>query len=366
MSGIETATGAPAASGERDLSERGPDERARLSDYTTLRVGGPAAAMIEPETEADLVAAVIEADRAGDPVLILGGGSNLLVGDDGFDGTVIKVGHRGLSADVDSCSGAMITVAAGEPWDAVVLAAVENGWSGLETLSGIPGLSGATPIQNVGAYGGEVSHTLAAVNTLDRRTGRYARFAASDCGFGYRSSMFKREPGRWVVLSVTFQLRLGELSAPIQYAELARSLDVAVGRRAGARAVRDAVLALRGGKGMVLDGADHDTWSAGSFFTNPVLNADVAARLPEHAPRWDQPDGRVKTSAGWLIEHAGFGKGYGMPPATLPGKHVLALTNRGDARSADLLTLARCVRDGVDHTFGVVLEPEPVLVGCHL
>lgn len=356
MSEAEVATGAPAAT----------SEHARLADHTTLRVGGPARRLLEPGTEGELVEAVTEADRAGEPVLILGGGSNLLIGDDGFDGTVIKVGHRGLSAEVDSCSGAMVTVAAGEPWDDLVLTATENGWSGLEALAGIPGLSGATPIQNVGAYGSEVSHTLASLNTLDRRTGRLSRFAASDCDFGYRSSVFKREPGRWVLLSVTFQLRLGELSAPIRYAELAQSLGVAVGRRAETRAVRESVLALRAGKGMVLDADDHDTWSAGSFFTNPVLSAEAAARLPEQAPRWDQPDGRVKTSAAWLIEHAGFGKGYGVPPATLSGKHVLALTNRGHAQASDLLTLARCVRDGVDHVFGVALDPEPVLVGCHL
>ncbi len=337
-----------------------------LSEHTTLRVGGPARTLLEPTGQDELIEAVAAADRAGEPVLILGGGSNLLVGDDGFDGTVIKIGHRGLDAEVDSCSGATVTVAAGEPWDDVVRTGVQQGWSGLEALSGIPGLTGATPIQNVGAYGSEVAHTLAAVDTWDRRTGARVRFAAADCGFGYRSSRFKSEPGRYLVLSVTFQLRLGELSAPVQYAELARTLGVAVGRRVPAADVRAAVLALRSAKGMVLDAEDPDTWSAGSFFTNPILEPGAAARLPEAAPRFAQPDGQVKTSAAWLIDHAGFGKGYGVPPATLSGKHVLALTNRGDARAADLLRLARCVRDGVHYSFGVVLEPEPVLVGCEL
>ncbi len=336
----------------------------RLADHTTLRVGGPAKRFHTLETEAALVEAVREADAAGEPVLILGGGSNLLVGDDGFDGTVLQVAHRGLDAEVDDCSGAMVTVAAGEPWDDLVGVAVDHGWSGLEAMSGIPGRTGATPIQNVGAYGSEVSHTLAHVRTFDRQTGSYARFAAADCGFGYRQSMFKQQPGRWVVLSVTFQLRLGTLSAPVRYAELARALDVPIGARVEAAAVREAVLALRRGKGMVLDDADPDTWSAGSFFTNPVLSREQADRLPPEAPRFDQPDGTVKTSAAWLIEHSGFGRGYGVPPATLSGKHVLALTNRGNARAADLLALARCVRAGVHYAHHVELEPEPVLVGC--
>ncbi|MBA8793045.1 UDP-N-acetylmuramate dehydrogenase [Friedmanniella endophytica] len=338
----------------------------QLSAHTTLRVGGPATHWVEASTEAEIIEAVRAADRAGEPVLMLGGGSNLLVGDQGFDGTVVAVTSRGITAEVSGCFGAEVTVAAGEPWDDLVAHTVAQGWSGLEALSGIPGLTGATPIQNVGAYGAEVAHTLAVVHTWDRETGARARFAAADCRFGYRTSRFKQQPGRYVVLSVTFQLPLADLSAPVRYAQLADTLGVAVGKRVPAAEVRAAVLALRRSKGMVLDADDPDTWSAGSFFTNPVLTADRAELLPPEAPRFPQPDGSVKTSAAWLIEHAGFGRGYGMPPATLSTKHTLALTNRGGARAADLLTLARCVRTGVADAFGVTLEPEPVLVGCAL
>jgi len=342
-----------------------------LGELTTLRVGGPAKKLITATTEAEIVEAVREADAAGEPLLIIGGGSNLLVGDDGFDGTVVKIATRGLDADVSTCSGAMITIAAGEPWDDVVAHAIAEEWSGLEALSGIPGLVGATPIQNVGAYGAEISQTLASVRTFDRQLGQQKTFAVSDCGFGYRWSRFKAEPGRYVILSVTLQTRLGDLSAPVSYAQLAQVLDVPVGTRVKAAAVREAVLELRRSKGMVLDEHDHDTWSAGSFFTNPVLTADAAARLPQTAPRWPQPDGGVKTSAAWLIEHAGFEKGYGgncdgTPPATLSGKHTLALTNRGSATAEDLLRLAREVRAGVLDRFGVELVPEPNLVNCAL
>ena len=342
-----------------------------LADHTTLRVGGPAARMITVCSEAELVSVLTELDAAGEPVLILGGGSNLLVGDDGFAGTVVKIDIRGLGTDVAACSGAVITVAAGESWDELVGHTVSQGWSGLEALTGIPGLTGATPIQNVGAYGAEVSDVISQVRTLDRQTGRIRTFFPVECGFGYRTSRFKHPtggdwPGRYVVLSVTFQLRLGSLSAPVRYPELARTLGVSLAERAPAAEVRAAVLDLRGRKGMVLDPDDHDTWSAGSFFTNPILAADQAANLPAEAPRFPQPDGRVKTSAAWLIESAGFGKGYGTGAARLSGKHTLALTNRGHARTADVLALAREVRNGVRARFGITLVPEPILVGCEL
>lgn len=337
-----------------------------LARYTTLRVGGPARRVVTATTEAALIEAVRAADRQQEPQLVLGGGSNVLIADDGFPGTVVRVATRGVVAEVSDCSGASVTVAAGEDWDAFVAAAVAQEWSGIEALSGIPGLVGGTPIQNVGAYGSEVSQTIAKVRTWDRLADRQVTFAAADCGFGYRWSRFKAVPGRHLVLEVTFQLTLGSLSAPIRYAELARSLGVAVGSRAPAADVRAAVLALRQRKGMVLAADDHDTWSAGSFFTNPVLSAADAERLPAGAPRYDQPEGRVKTSAAWLIEHAGFGKGYGSDRATLSTKHTLALTNRGDATAADLLTLAREVRAGVEQRFGIVLVPEPVLVECTL
>jgi UDP-N-acetylmuramate dehydrogenase len=339
----------------------------RLSDHTTLRLGGPAARFVEATTEDELVAEVRRADEAGEPLLVLGGGSNLVVADDGFDGTVVRVATTGVSADVTddepTCGGAVVTVAAGEGWDSFVATALDRGWVGVEALSGIPGSVGATPIQNVGAYGQEVSQTIANVRVWDRRLRGMRTFAAADCGFGYRTSRFKADPGRHLVLEVTFQFRQGRLGAPVAYVELADLLGVAAGERVPAADVRRAVLGLRGSKGMVLDPADHDTWSAGSFFTNPVL---AAGDVPDGAPAWPQPDGTVKTSAAWLIERAGFGKGYGDGAARVSAKHTLALTNRGGATTAELLTLAREIRDGVADRFGVRLVNEPVLVGASL
>jgi UDP-N-acetylmuramate dehydrogenase len=320
------------------------------------------------DTAEELVAAVRNADAAGEPVLLLGGGSNLLVADAGFPGTVVRIATEGLVVR-RAGSDVLLQVAAGAPWDALVDRAMAEGWSGLEALSGIPGSVGATPIQNVGAYGAEVAQLLAGLTVLDRRTGRVATMAPTEAGFGYRTSVLKRTPDRWVVLDVSFRLRVDPASAPIRYAELAARLDVPVGARAPAGDVRAAVLALRRGKGMVLDASDHDTWSAGSFFTNPVLPADRATALPDAAPRFAQPDGTVKTSAAWLITQAGFDRGFAVrpgAPASLSTKHALALTNRGGAGAEDLLELARVVRDRVAERFGIVLEPEPVLVGCTL
>jgi UDP-N-acetylmuramate dehydrogenase len=321
---------------------------------------------VRATTEDELITAVSDADAAGESVLVLGGGSNLVVADEGFAGTVIELATRGIVPDVEdgaSCGGVLVTVAAGESWDDLVATAVEREWVGIEALSGIPGSVGATPIQNVGAYGQEVSETIASVRVWDRKLRGVRTFANADCGFGYRTSRFKADPGRHVVLSVTFQLRQGSLGGPVSYAELARTLGVAVGERAPLTDVRRAVLALRAGKGMVLDPDDHDTWSAGSFFTNPIVPADA---VPDGAPAWPQPDGTVKTSAAWLIEHAGFAKGYGNERAALSTKHPLALTNRGGATTADLLRLALEVRDGVELAFGIRLVNEPVLVGCSL
>ncbi len=340
-----------------------------LRDRTTLRLGGPARRWVTATTEAELVDAVDTADRAGEPVLVLGGGSNLVVADEGFAGVVVEVATRGVRPDVEdgaACGGVMVTVAAGEGWDDLVATAVERGWVGIEALAGIPGSVGATPIQNVGAYGQEVSQTVATVRVWDRRLHGVRTFANADCGFGYRHSRFKADPGRHVVLDVTFQLAPGTLGTSVTYAELSRRLGVEPGERAPLADVREAVLALRRGKGMVLDAADHDTWSAGSFFTNPVLDAGV---LPDDAPAWPQPDGRVKSSAAWLIEHAGFGKGYGLEggaAVSLSTKHPLALTNRGGATTEQLLALAREIRDGVEAAYGVRLVNEPVLVGCEL
>jgi UDP-N-acetylmuramate dehydrogenase len=348
------------------LRPAAPNMRELLARHTTLRVGGPARRMITIDTEAELVEAVRTLDAQGEPLLILGGGSNLLVGDSGFDGTVIKIATHGVAEDIAACSGAVITVAAGEPWDPLVAAAIERGWSGLEAMSGIPGLVGATPIQNVGAYGAEVSELISTVRTLDRSTGQLKTLFPVECGFGYRTSRFKSDPGRFLVLSVTFQLRLGSMSQPIRYPELARALRVEVGQRAPTAEVRQAVLALRTAKGMVLVEDDHDTWSAGSFFTNPLISSAVAGTLPADAPRFNQSNGMIKTSAAWLIERAGFGKGYGNGAARLSGKHTLALTNRGGATAAELLDLAREIRAGVQAKFGIQLVPEPVLVGCEL
>jgi UDP-N-acetylmuramate dehydrogenase len=260
----------------------------------------------------------------------------------------------------------MVTIQAGETWDAIVARAVDEEWAGVEALSGIPGSVGATPIQNVGAYGQEVSQTIASVRVYDRFDRTIRTMATADCGFTYRSSRFKAEPNRFVILTVTFQLPLGDLGAPIAYAELARTLGVEIGARAPAARVREAVLDLRRGKGMVLDADDHDTWSVGSFFTNPILPAEEAETLPADAPRFVLADGSVKTSAAWLIEKAGFSRGHGSGRVSLSTKHTLALTNRGGATTAELLALAREIRDGVRSAFGVTLVPEPVLVGCEI
>lgn len=347
----------------------------RLADLTTLRLGGPAARFVYASTAEELVATVRDCDQNGEPVLVLCGGSNVVVADEGFDGTVVRVGLQGVEVDaagcaaddLASCGGIIVTVAAGELWDDLVERSVAEGWTGIEALSGIPGAVGATPMQNVGAYGQEVAETVWTVRTYDRAAKAIRTFANADCWFGYRTSRF-RGRDRFVVLAVSYQLRQGDLSGPVRYAELARALGVEVGKRAPARAVRDAVLTLRRGKGMVLDESDHDTWSAGSFFTNPILDAAQAVELPVRAPRWPLSSGRVKTSAAWLIEQAGFSRGYPGPGGrvTLSGKHTLALTNRGSATTADLLVLAREVRDGVRAAFGIELGPEPVLIGCAL
>ncbi len=357
-----------------------------LSSLTTLEVGGPARNFVEATTEAEIIAAVTAADDAGEPLLIIGGGSNLVVSDDGFAGTVLKIASEGyISNSADSCGGASVVVQAGHDWDDLVHQTVLHAWSGLEALSGIPGSTGATPVQNVGAYGCDVSQTIAAVRCWDREKNAIHTFTNHELGFGYRDSLLKATTTngspRYVVLTVEFQLLLGRMSAPVKYAELARQLNVAVGKRANSLEVRRTVLALRAGKGMVLDPADRDTYSTGSFFTNPLVSPELAATLPDDAPRWPAGD-LVKLSAAWLIEHAGFSKGYGLagegftakaasdagtsPRAALSTKHTLAITNRGGARTEDVLMIARKVRDGVVRKFGITLEPEPVLVGCRL
>ncbi|MFL6140829.1 MAG: UDP-N-acetylmuramate dehydrogenase [Labedaea sp.] len=348
-----------------------------LSGYTTLRLGGPAARFAAPATAEEIVAAIRAADRSGEPMLVLGGGSNLVIADAGFDGTVVRVGNRGSKIDCIRQGRIQLTVEAGEDWDCVVAETVAAGLGGLECLSGIPGLVGATPVQNVGAYGVEVSQLLISVDLLDRASGEVRTLLAADLGLGYRTSVLKNS-ARAVVLRVRFELTDGGRSAPVRYTELARALGVRQGAQVPVADARAAVLALRRGKGMVLDPTDHDTWSAGSFFTNPVISdaelpavlSRIAARVGESTPvpRYPAGPGATKLSAAWLIERAGFHKGYPGPaaPVALSSKHTLALTNRGTASTDDLLALAREIRDGVHAAFAVPLLPEPVLVGCAL
>ena len=343
-----------------------------LAPLTSLRLGGPAGRLVTVYDEASLLEVVRAADAAGKPLLVLGGGSNVVLPDDGFAGTVVRLAIHGLSGSRNG-DRVRLTVAAGEDWDALVALCVADRLVGIEALSGIPGLVGASPIQNIGAYGQEVAQTVHAVRAYDRVAGSVVELTSGQCRFSYRGSAFKSEPHRWVVLGVSFSLGSGELSMPVTYAELARTLGVQIGERAPLADVREAVLALRRAKGMVLDAADPDTRSAGSFFTNPHLSPAAASALRAQVldrcgpgvsvPEWPAGDGRVKVSAAWLIEQAGFGKGHFAGPAGISGKHTLALVNRGDARTADLLAVAREVRDGVRAAFGVELVPEPVVVG---
>jgi UDP-N-acetylmuramate dehydrogenase len=406
-------------------------EPVRLSRFTTLGLGGPARRFVVAGTDEEIIAAIRAADQRGEPLLVLGGGSNLVISDDGFPGTVIQVATKGIHRAMGPGAGpdaagpgqpepgapVTLTVAAGEDWDTVVASCVAADLAGLECLSGIPGLAGATPIQNVGAYGQEVADTITRVRAYDRATAEVVDLAAADCGFGYRTSAFKRSvtapavTGRFVVLEVTFQLTSDQLSGPLRYAELtaALGLDAARpdaarldparpdpgrpddgGQDEGARAplgdVRSAVLQLRRSKGMVLDPADPDSRSAGSFFTNPVLDALQFAALRRVVdersgpgvpiPQFPAGPGQVKVPAAWLIGQAGFGKGYQGPrradggrpgpAARISTKHTLALVNPGDARTADVVGLAREIRDRVRAIFGVELASEPVLVGVSL
>lgn len=317
--------------------------------------------MVSAGTSDELVDRVREADDAGTPVLLVGGGSNLVIADEGFAGTAVRIASSGERRH-DSDDATTLDLAAGEPWDDLVARTVEDGLSGLECLSGIPGLVGATPVQNVGAYGAEIANVLESVEVYDRHSGGRSTLSAADCRFGYRTSIFKHSQ-QYVVLSVQLRLNRSGRSAPIRYAELARVLGVAAGERAPLADARAAVLELRRSKGMVLDAGDHDTWSAGSFFTNPIVPPQS---VPDGAPAYDAGDGLVKTSAAWLIDHAGFHKGYGNERVSLSTKHTLALTNRGGASTDDLIALAREIRDGVQGRFGIELTPEPLLIGCRL
>ena len=348
--------------------------RADLSRYTTLRLGGPAGDL-RTVTEQDEFVQTVRGLSGREPFLVLAGGSNVVIADEGLPGTVVLVRTAGVRIDAGDGDAVSLTVEAGQPWDDVVAEAVDAGVAGIECLSGVPGSAGATPIQNVGAYGQEVAEVIESVRVLDRATGTVRELSPAECEFSYRSSLFKRSDRR-VVLAVTFKLWRSALSAPVRYPELARALGVSAGERAPLADVRTAVLGLRAGKGMVLDPADRDTYSVGSFFMNPVLSqADFVAltvraqQATGTAPTaWPGSDGSAKVSAAWLIERAGFAKGFdgGHPGVAVSSKHTLALTNRGAGTTEALLDLARDIRDGVAKAFGVDLHPEPVLVGCSL
>jgi UDP-N-acetylmuramate dehydrogenase len=342
-----------------------------FSELTTLRLGGSVERLIDARTEEEAVDAVTGAE---DSLLVMSGGSNLVVADEGVDGTVIRVANRGISFSKDGDS-VRAQVSAGEPWDEVVARCVGEHLAGIESLSGIPGSTGATPIQNVGAYGQEVATTISAVRAYDRERRQIVELAAEECGFAYRTSAFKHSD-RHVVLAVTFVLERANQARPLKYAELARALDVETGARPPLAEVREAVLAVRRRKGMVIDSDDPDSVSAGSFFVNPILSAEEFTELERRAaerlgaepkpPAWTEADGRVKTSAAWLIERAGFHRGYGDGRVGVSRKHTLALVNRGGGTTEELLSLARKLRDGVREQFGVTLRPEPTLVGVEL
>ena len=327
---------------------------ARLAELTTLAVGGPIDRLVEVADADELVQAVRDADEAGRPLLVLGGGSNVVAPDEGWPGDVVLVRTRGVERDGDR-----LLVAAGEDWDGVVAHTVAEGLAGLEALSGIPGSTGATPVQNVGAYGQEVAQTITAVEVWDRVEKDRRSLPPAECGFGYRDSRLKRDPSRFVVLSVTFALHPGELSAPVGYAELARTLGVELGERARLADVRTAVIGLRLGKGMVLDPADPDSRSAGSFFTNPVV---PAGRAVDGCPSWPAGDGLVKLSAAWLVQHAGFGRGTRAGHVGTSSRHSLALTTEDGATAAELLAFADRVVAEVERQFGVRLDREPTAV----
>lgn len=342
-----------------------------LAPLTTLRLGGPARRLLVATTERELVGPVAEADGSGEPVLILGGGSNVVIGDAGFPGLVVKVAGHGIVRSERADGRVALTIQAGEPWDRVVARAIDEGLAGIECLAGIPGTAGATPIQNVGAYGQEIADSLSAVRVFDRRARAVTELSPASCGLGYRTSVF-RASARYLVLAVTLALTPGRGAAPIRHPQLARALGLEIGTSAPLEAVRDAVVGLRRGKGMILDPADPDSISAGSFFKNPVLDPAAFARLEARAarrgasdppPRFPLPSGGVKTSAAWLVERAGFARGRRVGRVGISSKHPLALVNLGGASSTELLALAREIAAGVQAAFGIGLVPEPLLVG---
>ncbi|MEO6574145.1 MAG: UDP-N-acetylmuramate dehydrogenase [Polyangiaceae bacterium] len=342
------------------------DRNVSLASFTTLRLGGAALRFVRVESVAELEEVVSEADRRAEPLLVLGGGSNLVVGDEGV-GLAVQIAFDGVEV-VKEGDRVRVTVAAGASWDDFVARAVSEGWSGVECLSGIPGLVGATPMQNVGAYGQDVGETIVRVGVFDRASRSRAWLDREACAFTYRNSYFKGKE-RYVITHVEFSFAVDPLGAPIRYAELSRALGIAEGERAPASVIRPMVIDLRRKKGMVIDAADPDSVSAGSFFMNPIVSADALRRIEESitepVPRFDMA-GEYKVPAAWLIERAGFAKGHAAGHVGISKKHALALVHRGGGTTTELLSLARAIRDGVRARFGVELVPEPVMVGCSL
>jgi UDP-N-acetylmuramate dehydrogenase len=334
----------------------------RFADLTTFRVGGEIANVVSGDSEELILKTLVTDPEA----YVVGGGSNILASDIHFNGTVLVVNTKGSALDYDACSGGMITVAAGVLWDEFVAQTVAAGFFGLETLSGIPGKVGAAPIQNIGAYGQEFSAVVARVRAWDRSARQQRTFTANQCAFGYRTSLFKKEPNRYVILDVTVQLKKGDLSIPISYPELAKELAVSVGERASVSKVRERTLAIRERKGMVLSEQDRDSWSAGSFFINPSVSPEIAALLPADAPKWPNTDGSIKLSAAWLLERSGVVKGERLGGAGISTKHVLAITNAADATSHEIIELARKCQNAVQKLFNITLEPEVQLLGFSL
>lgn len=338
----------------------------RLADLTTMGVGGRPDVLRTCTATNELIERVRRLDDAREAVLILGGGSNILMGDGPFHGTVLQIATRGIEIEVGD-DAVRLTVAAGEPWDALVELSVVNGWSGIEALSGIPGLVGATPIQNVGAYGQEISQVIESVRVLDRANGSVEVLDNAECQFEYRSSIFKRKPNRWLIVAVTLELRI-DANCIVRYAELAATLGIEIGGLAAPGEVRSAVLALRAAKGMVLDATDEDSRSVGSFFTNPIVTVEIAAGIPPGCPRYPATTG-VKLSAAWLIDQAGVTKGWRLTessPVRVSNKHSLAIVAARGATATEVIELASHIQKLVMAKYGILLDPEPTLVNCTL
>jgi len=350
------------------------EENKPLAPFTTFGIGGPARWFVAAASEDEIVEATAWARERGLKLFVLGGGSNLLVADAGFDGLVLRVGLRGIAASLGVRGEKIYCVGAGEDWERCVQRAIEDNCAGLECLSGIPGTVGGTPVQNVGAYGQEVASTIERVRAFDLKERAFVEFTAVDCGFGYRRSRFNStDRGRYIVTRVDYRLVPGG-TPTLRYAELQRAVEASgfAGSQPSLAEVAAVVRQVRQAKGMLLVEGDPNCRSAGSFFKNPVVGEDVfqkiAARSGKEAPRFPagpgpENPGRVKLPAAWLIEQAGFAKGYALGAAGVSSRHTLALVNRGGASASEVLTLAGRISDAVEAQFSIRLEMEPVLVG---